>query len=236
MVDSVVNYEEARKAAEQEAAAEEFKKKLIVADGELISLAKPGPNGEKLFIAARFYKIPGDEIDLTGTWYDPASSRYFGDKIPDGLFLVDIHARKDGNFFPIGKVDWEKHGEEALPHANTRRVIRVTNEKEQEKLAREYWGEKTKPTIVVLEEFENMGLGTLLLAASALVLNNKGARYFSPTVLLPGSVQGAIGKFVNIDKVVNVEGYAYPKKGRIDEYFESPKFNQAFKDFAVPKT
>lgn len=233
MVDGIVDNEAARKTAEQETAAEEFKRKLIVADGELIPLAKHGPKGEDLFIASRFFPIPGPNVDIAGTSYDREDPHFY--KEIDGVLYIELYAQREGDLVPIGKVDWQKEGEEANGHASVRYHVRIENQKEHEEKAAKFWDEARMATIAVSPEFENMGLGTLLIASSALVLHDRGATHFSPTVLLKGSVQGAIGKFVNIDKVVDSEGLASPKKGRIDKYFESPSFNKIFKDFAVPR-
>lgn len=231
MADGIPDNEAARKAAELEASVEEFKRRLISADGELIPLAKSGPKGEDIFITSRFFPIPGPNVDIAGTSYDRQNPHFY--KEIDGVLYIELYTQKEGKLLPIGKVDWQKEGEEANAHASVRYDVRIKNQREHEERAAKFWDEARMATIAVSPDFENMGLGTLLLASSALVLHNKGATHFSSTILREGSIQSAVSKFADISK--SSRGPSYPQRGRIDKYFESPRFNQIFQDFA-PKS
>lgn len=161
-----------------------FREKLGQADGTLVPLARRSTDGKRLFIATRLVKNPAIEPNSQANpdFYHWAQD--WAGKKHTGAVLVDAFAEDDeGKLKPVGHIDWWLAGDYANGGGNMHRAL--VPEHPHEELAVERWGQESDYTAFKVEpEYQQQGIGSLMLASSAVALPAQGVTEFYTGALL----------------------------------------------------
>lgn len=165
-----------------------FKEEITKADGTLIPLRKTTTDGKKLYIAARCLRNP------RGNENENIYSKFWGWEEKDmsmhpmtGVMLVDVYAQSDGKIVPLGHMDWWLHDDYANGGGNMHAAPLAREE--HEKLASERWHKYDYTAFKVDYEYHKQGIGSLMVATSALTLPAIGIKKFYTGGLLDPAVK-----------------------------------------------
>ncbi|OGD84620.1 hypothetical protein A2165_02270 [Candidatus Curtissbacteria bacterium RBG_13_40_7] len=158
-----------------------FKESVAKADGTLITLRKETPDGRTLYITTRNIKNPTKvkNPDANPSFYGWRDSDEPMDQFTNAL-LIDTYVGDGEKIVPLGHMDWWIHDDYANGGGNMHEAGIPKSEHEQ--LSRQRW----KDAIGFKVEYghHQRGLGSLMLATSAVTLQALGVRNFYPGGLL----------------------------------------------------
>lgn len=158
-----------------------FKEEIARADGTLIPLRKHTADGKKLYIAARYLRNPGDSES------EEVDSRFWGWEDMTGVMLVDAYAENDARIVPLGHMDWWLHDDYANGGGNMHAA--PLGKGEHERLANERWHKYDYTAFKIDYEYHRQGIGSLMIAASAVALPAIGIKKFYTGGLLDPAVK-----------------------------------------------
>lgn len=175
---------ETNQEPEQSGVEPQFMEALSRADGSLMPLTRKTVNGGRLFISARIVQNPLIEPE------SPANPDFYhwkqdwAGRQHTGVLLIDTFAEEEKDELkPIGHIDWWLTGSYANGGGNMHRALVPGNPHEE--LATERWGQETDYTAFKVEpEYQQQGIGSLMLATSAVTLQAQGVTEFYSGALL----------------------------------------------------
>lgn len=181
-----------------------FKEQIAKVDGTLLPLRKTTADGKRLYITARHLRNPWEfyKVDTAPGYYDverrikegadtTANTRFYGweeDRIKKGTphmtgtVLIDTYLDNEGKIVPFGHMDWWLSGDYANGGGNMHDAS--IPQGEHEKLAAQQWGRNEHVAFKVDYNHHQQGVGSLMLAASAVVLPAIGMKTFFSGALL----------------------------------------------------
>lgn len=182
-----------------------FKEGIAKANGVLLPLRKTTTDGKRLYVAARHLRNPWEyhEVDTSPGYYDierkikegvdttTVNSQFYGweeERTKEGgphmtgVVLVDIYTEQEGKIVPMGHMDWWLRDDYANGGGNMHQAPLPREEHEQE--ASKRWYQHDYAAFKVDYENHRQGLGSLMVATSAVVLPVIGIRRFYTGVLL----------------------------------------------------
>ena len=148
------------------------------ADGQLIPLRKRTADGKKLYITARYIVKPEKKnqgLQNAFFW------RFGYTQTLDAVLAIDVYMGEDtSTLTPLGHRDWAIEDSKASGAGNVHDAFIPKNK--HEKLAQEKWIGDT--AFKVEKDYQSQGVGTLMLATSAIVLPKMGVESFRIGALL----------------------------------------------------
>lgn len=150
---------------------ERLEQHIKKANGHLYPLRKE-ISGKKILFSIRHFKRNNLNSDTS--------------LVIDSSLVIDVFSDEEPVGFdptPIGHMDWWISGDHANGGAN-QHVFLEPNEGDSHEIAAKAKWEKSRKAFVVDDEFSKNGIGSFLLAVSALALNNLGVKTFYPGLLL----------------------------------------------------
>ena len=205
-----------------------FREKVAKADGSLIPLRKNTSDGKKLYIAVRHLRNPGEEKDEdVNPWF------YGFDKdmrvhlpLMTGVLLIDVYGEKEEQIRPLGHMDWYSlHDDYANGGGNMHEA--AVPRSEHEKLARNTW-EFDNAAFKVDYVHHREGIGSLMLATSAVVLPKIGVKNFYTGAILEPA-QKTYARFGI--KPEDFTGRGYNRHLPIERLSQHPQVNKAIAEF-----
>ncbi len=155
-----------------------YKEQVAKADGMLVPLIKPTQEGEKLYIVTKFLQNP-DDVPNDDT--DPEFWGWHDSKFRmTAVMLVDVYAQSAEGMFPLGHMDWGLIDDYANGGGNMHEALIPKNE--YERLANQRWYDSI--AFKVDDNYHQQGIGSLLLATSAVALPAIGVKSFYTGVTL----------------------------------------------------
>ncbi len=154
-----------------------FKSEIERTDGTLVPLEKRSKNGKRLFVTARYIRNPVIEPDPKAApdfyhWREDWAGRQH-----TGVVLVDTYAEGDDVMIPVGHMDWWLTGDYANGGGNMHRA--AVPEQSHELASDARWGNTEDHIAFKVEpEYQQQGIGSLMLATSAVALPAAGVREF----------------------------------------------------------
>src|SRR3989344_2226086 len=152
-----------------------YREAISKADGSLRLLRKTTTDGKVLHIAARHFDAPANEQN-TGVnkgfwgWNDKSLPM-------SGVMLIDVYAgNPETDIQPLGHMDWCLRGERANGSGNMHPA--VLPKRGYEQLANEMWDSRTSTSFKIDPKYHKQGIGTLMVATSAVVLPSIGVKSF----------------------------------------------------------
>lgn len=175
-----------RLSREARSAVNDYKTEISKADGSVIQLKKPTSDGRQLYIAARHIGNPL-EPNTPNTehakpdfylWEDVSN----GWNIATGVMLVDVYAENEAGIEPLGHMDWWLQYKYANGGGNMHDAAIPTTD--AEKLSRKRWHQNDFTAFKVDADYHGQGIGSLMIATTAVVLPAIGMNRFYTGVLL----------------------------------------------------
>lgn len=213
-----------------------YKEQIAKAEGTLIPLPKTTLDGKKLFITTRYIENPilqqGDQGPTIQENISPnVNSRFWGwaeDSMEKtGVILVDIYAKDGREILPLGHMDWWLDKDYANGGGNMHDAATPQNKHEQ--AARKRWDHRIEQAAFkVNPKYHNQGLGSLMLATSALVLEAKGIKRFYTGALLEPA-QNTYARF-NIQPL-DFQGSGNDRSLPIERLSKHPQVNKTIAQF-----
>lgn len=164
---------------------DEFKELIARADGTLIPLEKQTSDGKRIFIATRYATNPylqdspaADKYSLYWEIRKGRESEAF-----TAVLVTDTYIDEGGVFVPAGHMDWWLRGDYANGGGNMHEALLATAPQEESAKGHWKWDNLAFATV---PQYQNEGLGSLMLASSAIALAANGAaRFYTGSLLEP---------------------------------------------------
>jgi hypothetical protein len=176
-----------------------FKESVSKGDGSLIVLRKTTRDGNKLYIAVRHLENPWEyyEKDTAPGYYDierrikeganitAVEPNFYGweedsmrEGSPDmtGVILVDVYTQTEDKILPLGHMDWWLRDDYANGGGQVHQASKPQSEHEQ--AASRRWNQYDSTAFKVDYSYHSHGIGSLMLATSAVALPAFGTRKF----------------------------------------------------------
>ena len=202
----------------------EFKDLISKVDGALIPLRKTTSQEKKLFIATRYLEKPEDfDDENVNPWFWGWEDDKYS--LPmTGVLLVDVYESDGKQILPLGHLDWFLSGDYANGGGNMHDAAIAKNE--HEKLANRRWND----LIAFRVEYSNHkeGIGSLIVAASAVALPTLGVKRFYPGGLLAPAVKAYERFGVRKDDFM---GEGWDRHLLIGKLSQSPQVNKSISEF-----
>ncbi len=210
----------------EEERVNEFKELISKADGSLIPLKKNTSRKKKLFITTRFLEKPQDSEDVNANpwfwgWQDDKYS------LPmTGVLLVDVYESDGKQLAPLGHLDWFLSGDYANGGGNMHDAAIPKND--HERLANRRWNRDDLIAFRVDYDEHKQGIGSLIVAASGVVLPKLGIKRFYPGGLLQPAVKTYERFGIRKDDFI---GDGWDRHLPIDKLAKSPQVNKSISEF-----
>ncbi len=206
-----------------------FRERVAKADGSLIPLRKTTTDGKKLHIAVRHLRNPGEEKD------EDVNPRFYGfDKemrghspIMTGVLLIDVFGEEGQQIRPLGHMDWYSlHDDYANGGGNMHAA--AIPKSGHERLAGERWNEHDYTAFKVDNAHQGEGVGSLLVATSAVVLPAIGVKDFYTGALLYPAKRTYARFGISLE---DFTGRAYDRHLPIENLSQHPQVNKTIGEF-----
>lgn len=212
-----------------------FKEQVAKADGAPIPLRKKTVDGKRLYITTRYIQNPVEEqvqhLTVLGETSNNVNRRFWGwkdDSLPKtGVMLVDVYAKEGKKVVPLGHMDWWLDNDYANGGGNMHGA--ANPQSEHEKLAGKQWDDHYEQAAFKVDSrYHNQGLGSLMIAASAIVLPANGVRRFYTGAILEPA-QKTYARF-NI-RYSDFTGEGGDRALPIERLSKHPQVNKTIADF-----
>ncbi len=209
-----------------------FKGKIGKADGALIPLKRKAQDGKDLLITARYFPVPdegkSDNIDMGWT-----EDTYYHETDPNSLMIVDVYTKTEEGLTPVGHMDWWGKWYGYVNGGGNMHAY-VIPQNEHEVKAQEKWTtwHALNTAFRVDEEYQKSGIGSLMLASSAVVLQKQGfRRFYSGALLAPA--QSTYRRFQ-----IDLDDFPYGKRWDdhnlpLERLSKNPQVNKTIGDFVL---
>lgn len=229
-----------------------FKEEISKADGTLLALHKTTIDGRRLYIAARHVRNPWEyyEVDITPAEYDierrlkegfdkKANPDFYGweeDRQREGkpnntgVMLVDMYVELEGKITPIGHMDWWLREDYANGGGNMHQA--TISQGDYEQAASNKWHKNDFTAFKVDYDQHYQGLGSLMVATSAVVLPAIGIKKF----FTGGLLEPAIRTYQRFgiseeDFPPSIRGNVYARNLPIERLAQHPQVNKTISEF-----
>ncbi len=220
------NAEGNKVARTEEERIEEFKDLISKADGTLIPLKKLTSQEKNLFITARYLEKPENPEDVdVNPWFWGWEDDEYG--LPmTSVLLVDVYESDGKQIKPLGHLDWFLSGDYANGGGNMHDASVPKNEHEQ--LANRYWHKNDLIAFRVDYGNHRQGIGSLIVAASGVVLPTLGVKRFYPGGLLPPAIKTYERFGIRKSDFI---GEGWDRHLPIDKLSQSPQVSKSISEF-----
>lgn len=153
-----------------------YRNKVAKADGKLVRLRKTTADGKVLYIATRHLENPRRRHLGIGRDANPNFYKWDNRNPATGVVLVDVYIEDKAVRQPLAHMDWWLQKDYANGGGNMHDAAIPRNDHEQ--LARERWYPNDYTAFKVDYDYHRQGIGSLMVATSAVVLPALGVRNF----------------------------------------------------------
>ena len=226
-----------------------FKEEIAKVDGTLVSLRKRTSDGKKLYIATRNLQNPWEfyEENTAPGYYDvkrrlkegvdisnlepmfygwEENSHKDGKPHMTGVMLVDVYTEKDGKIVPMGHMDWWLRNDYANGGGQMHQAAKPQTEHEEEAAKR--WHKHDYTAFKVDYDYHKQGIGSLMIAVSAIALPAIGIKKFYTGGLLEPAVKTYEKFGVKED---DFEGRTFDRHLPIERLSQHPQVNKVITEF-----
>ncbi len=213
-----------------------FKEELSKADGTLIPLRKTTSDGKRLYIATRNLPNPWKDFEQD-TNPDTDTSKKVDSEFRGwdqdrrggsmtGVMLVDVYAENEGKIVPMGHMDWWLRDDYANGGGQMHQASKPQTEHEEE--ASKRWHKHDSTAFKVDYAYHKQGIGSLMIAASAIALPAIGIKKFYTGGLLEPAEKTYERFGVTED---DFEGRAFERHLPIERLSQHPQVNKVISEF-----